>query len=116
MSFNIIMKKILIALLALAIVLSADIVAISPVQAEDYHFPPSSPDESWQPPYEGGELIEPPVDVETYSQSWSNLQIPPPLPVAPSIPSSIVNAYLINSYGQILTNLYHNQLCYLVIS
>ena len=116
MSFNIIMKKILIALLALAIVLLADIVAISPVQAEDYHFPPSSPDESWQPPYEGGELIEPPVNVETYSQSWSNLQIPPPLPVAPSIPSSIVNAYLINSYGQILTNLYHNQLCYLVIS
>ena len=110
------MKKILIALLALAIVLLVDIISISSVQAEDYNSPPLSPDESWQPPYEGGELIEPPVNVETYSQTWSNLQIPLPSSVAPSIPSSIVNAYLVNSYGQVLTNLYHNQLCYLIIS
>ncbi|MFC2050713.1 hypothetical protein ACFLTN_06010 [Chloroflexota bacterium] len=110
------MKRILIALLILALGLLADINAISPVQAEDYHFPPLSPDESWQPPYEEGEFIEPPVKVETYSQSWSNLQIPLPSPVSPSIPSSIVNAYLVNSYGQILTNLYRNEICYLIVS
>jgi hypothetical protein len=109
------MKKILIALSIIALCLLADI-AVSPVHAQDYPSPPSSPDESWQPPYEGGELIEPPVNVETYSQGWSNLQIPPPSTVAPSIPSSIVNVYLVDSYGQRLTNLYHNQLCYLIIS
>jgi hypothetical protein len=109
-------KKILIALLALAIVLLVDIIAISPAQAQDYQLPPLSPDESWQPPYEEGELIEPPVKVETYSQTWSNLQIPLPSPASPSIPSSIVNAYLLNSYGQILTNLYRNEACYLIVS
>jgi len=110
------MKRILIALLALALGLLADISAISAAQAEDYQLPPLSPDESWQPPYEGGEFIEPPVNVETYSQTWSNLQVATPLAAAPDIPSSIVNAYLVNSYGQILTNLYHNQGCYLIIS
>src|SRR4030066_152381 len=110
------MKKILIALLVLTLGLLADISAISPAQADDYTFPPLSPDESWQPPYEGGEFIEPPVNVETYGQTWSNLQITPPLAVAPSIPSSMVNAYLVNSYGQILTNLYHNGVCYLIVS
>jgi hypothetical protein len=110
------MKKILIALSIITLCLLANISSISPVQAQDYPSPPSSPDESWQPPYEGGKLIEPPVNVETYSQGWSNLQITPPLTVVPSIPSSIVNAYLVDSYGQTLTNLYHNQLCYLIIS
>lgn len=110
------MKKTLIALLALAIGLLADISAISPVQAQEYPFPPLSPDELWQPPYEGGEFIEPPVNVETYSQTWPNLQIAQPIAVSPMIPSSIANAYLVNSYGQILTNLYHNQVCYLIIS
>ena len=110
------MKKILIALLVITLGLLADISAISPAQADDYTFPPLSPDESWQPPYEGGALIEPPVNVEPYSQSWSNLQIPPPLAVSPYMPGSIANAYLVNSYGQPLTNLYNNQVCYLVIS
>jgi len=110
------MKKISIALLVLVLGISAAISTISPAQAQDYPFPPSSPDESWQPPYEGGTLISPPVSVETYSQTWANLQISPPLAVAPGIPGSIVNAYLVNSYGQILTNLYSNQVCYLVVS
>jgi hypothetical protein len=109
------MKKILIALPVIALSLLANI-AISPAQAEDYPSPPSSPDESWQPPYEGGELIEPPVNVETYSQGSSNLQIAPPQTVAPSMPSSIVNAFLVDSRGWPLTNLYQNQLCYLIIS
>src|SRR4030042_1539266 len=110
------MKKILIALLVITLGLLADISAISPAQTDDDTLPPLSPDESWQPPYEGGALIEPPVNVETYSQSWSNLQIPPPLAVSPFMPGSIANAYLVNSYGQPLTNLYNNQVCYLVIS
>jgi hypothetical protein len=115
-SLTVTMKNILIALLVLAFGLLADISEISPVQAQEYPFPPLSPDESWQPPYEGGEFIEPPVNVETYGQTWSNLQITPPLAVAPGIPSSMVNAYLVNSYGQILTNLYHNGVCYLIVS
>jgi hypothetical protein len=110
------MKNILMALLFLALGLLADISAISPVQAQDYPFPPLNPDESWQPPYEGGKSIEPPVNVETYGQAWPNLQITSPLNVAPDIPSSMVNAYLVNSYGQILSNLYRNGLCYLVVS
>jgi hypothetical protein len=109
-------KKILIALLAVTLGLSAYVSAISPVQAQDYPSPPSSPDEAWQPPYEGKEPIEPPVNVETYSQGWSGLQIPPPLAVAPSMPSSIVNAFLVDSHGQTLTHLYQEQLCYLIIS
>jgi hypothetical protein len=110
------MKKNLIVLSIVALCLLAYTSSISPVQAEDYPSPPSSPDESWQPPYEEGKLIEPPVNVETYSQGWPNLQIPQPLTVVPSIPSSIVNAFLVDSRGWPLTNLYHNQLCYLIIS
>ena len=108
------MKKILMPLLVLVLALSAAITATSPVQAQS--FPPLSPDESWQPPYEEGEFIEPPVGVETYGQTWSNLQITPPSAVAPGTPSSIVNAYLVNSYGQVLTNLYRNGACYLIVS
>jgi len=110
------MKRILIALLAIALGLLADISAIAPAHAGDYQFPPLSPDESWQPPYGGGELIEPPVDVVVYNQTWSNLQIQQPLAVLPTMPGSIANAYLVNSYGQPLTNLYYNQTCYLIIS
>jgi hypothetical protein len=110
------MKKILVVLLVIVLAQSAAISAISPVQAQDYPFPPLSPAESWQPPYEGGEFIEPPVGVETYGQTWSNLQISPPLAIAPGTPSSIVNAYLVNGYGQILTNLYRNEVCYLIVS
>jgi len=110
------MKKILAALLVIVLAQSVAISAISPVQAQDYPFPPLSPDESWQPPYEEGEFIEPPVGVETYGQTWSSLKITPPPAVAPGTPSSIVNAYLVNGYGQILTNLYRNEACYLVVS
>lgn len=110
------MKKILVALLVIILAQSAAISAISPVQAQDHPFPPLSPAESWQPPYEEGESIEPPVRVETYGQTWSNLQVSPPLAIAPGTPSSIVDAYLVNSYGQVLTNLYRNVACYLIVS
>ena len=110
------MKKILTVILVIVLAQSAAISAISPVQAQDYPFPPLSPAESWQPPYAGGEFIEPPVRVETYGQTWSNLQISPPLAIAPGTTSSIVDAYLVNSYGQILTNLYRNGACYLIVS
>jgi hypothetical protein len=110
------MKKILIALLVTILAFSVAITEISPVQAQDNPVPPLSPDESWQPPDEGGQSIEPPVQAETYSQTSSNLQISPPLSIEPGIPSSIVNDYLVNSYGQILTNLYGNEAIYLVVS
>jgi hypothetical protein len=110
------MKKILMALLVLALGLLADISTISPVQAQDYPFPPFSPDESWLPPNDGGEFIEPPVGVEDYGQTWSNLRITPPSATLPGTPGSIINVYLIDSYGQNLTDLHRNELCYLVVS
>jgi hypothetical protein len=110
------MKKILMALLVPILALSVTISEISSVQAQDNPVPPLSPDESWQPPDEAGQSIEPPVQVETYSQTSSNLQVTPPPSIEPGIPSYIVNAYLVNSYGQILTNLYRNEAIYLVVS
>jgi hypothetical protein len=110
------MKKILIALLVAILAFSVAITAISPVMAQDNPVPPSNPDESWQPPDEGGQSVEPPVQVETYGQTSSSLQISPPLSIEPGIPSSIVNAYLVNSYGQTLSNLYGNEAIYLVVS
>ena len=110
------MKRISIALLVIALGLLADISAIAPAHAGDYQFPPLSPYESWQPPYEGGELIEPPVNVEIYDQTWATLQIQQPLAVVPTMPGSIANACLVNGYGQTLTNLYSNQTCYLIVS
>jgi len=104
------------ALLVPVLALSVAIGTISTVQAEDHPFPPLNPAESWQPPYEGGQFIEPPVNVETYGQTWSNLQISPPLAITPGIPSSLVNAYLVDSYGQKLANLNRNQACYLIVS
>lgn len=113
------MKKVLLPLLPLLVVvlaLSTAICEILPVQAQANPSPPLSPDELWQPPYEGGESIDPPVGVEAYGQTWSNLQISHPLPAATGTPSSIVNAYLVDGYGQILTNLYRNGVCYLIVS
>jgi len=110
------MKKILIALLVTVLAFSVAITAISPVLANDNPVPPLSPDESWQPPDEAGQSIEPPVQVETYSHTTSGLQIAPPPSIEPGIPGSIVNAYLVNSYGQIVTNLYGNEAIYLVVS
>jgi len=36
--------------------------------------------------------------------------------MAPGKPGSIVDAYLVNSYGRIVTNLYRNWACYLIVS
>lgn len=110
------MKKILVAILIVILSLLAASSVTSPVHAQDYPFPPLNPDVSWQPPYEGTGSMDPPAKVELYGQTWSNLQIPPPSAVAPGIPSSIINAYIVNSYGQILTNLYRNGTCYLIVS
>jgi len=110
------MKNILIALLVTILAFSFALTEISPVQAQDNPVPPLSPDESWQPPDEAGQSIEPPVQVETYSQTSSNLQISPPLSIEPGIPSSMLNAYLVNSYGQTLSNLYGNEAIYLIVS
>ena len=109
------LKKISIALLIAILAFSVAITEISPVRAQDNPVPPLSPDESWQPPDEAGQSIEPPVPAETYSQTSSSLQMAPLSP-EPGIPGSVVNAYLVNSYGQILTNMYGNEAIYLVVS
>ena len=108
------MIKILIPLLVLALAFSS--IAALPSAAHAQVSPPISPDDFWQPADDGGTSVEPPVGVETYRQTWSNLQIPPPSAVAPGVSSSIVNAYIVNSYGQLLTNLHRNEVCYLVVS
>lgn len=109
------MWKFLSALLILVLASLAIIGGIPPVQAQEYPSPPADPAEPWQPPYTGGESMEPQVRVEMYGQSWPSLQVAPP-EVAPGTPDSIVGAYLVNSYGQVLTNLYRNWACYLIIS
>src|SRR4030042_3605824 len=110
------MKKIFAAILIVLIIQLVSLVAISPVYAQDYPFPPFSPEESWQPPYGGGGIMEPRVGVEAYSHTWPNLLISPPAAVSPGIPSSIINAYLVNNYGQVLTDLHRNEGCYLIVS
>jgi hypothetical protein len=108
------MKRIIIPLLIACMVLSAAAAVFSPAQAQPS--PPINPDESWQPPDEGGEMVEPPVGVDTYNQTWPSLQMTvPPSPPAGAA-GSIVNAYLVTSYGQTLYNLYRNDLCYLLVS
>ncbi|MFA5078503.1 MAG: FHA domain-containing protein [Dehalococcoidia bacterium] len=108
------MKKLIIPLLLACMVLSAAAAIYSPAQAQPS--PPVNPDESWQPPDEGGEMVEPPVGVDTYNQTWPSLQmtVPPSPPAGAS--ASIVNAYLVTSYGQTLNYLYRNDLCYLIVS
>ncbi|MGA2157758.1 MAG: FHA domain-containing protein [Dehalococcoidia bacterium] len=110
------MKKILMPLLILGLVCTSAASIFSPVLAQSEATPPISPDETWQPPYDGGTSLDPSVGVETYGQNWPALQIPLPSPVQPGIPSSITNAYLVNSYGQLLTNLYSTQQVYLIVS
>jgi hypothetical protein len=110
------MKKYLIAIPIVIIISIAACFTISPVYAQDYPFPPLTPEESWQPPFVGGEVLEPRVGVETYGYTWSNLLISPPAAVAPGVPSSLINAYLVNGYGKVLTDLYRNEACYLVVS
>ncbi len=110
------MKRIFVAILLVVLILFGVGNIASPVNAQDYPFPPLSPETPWQPPYEGTGSIDLSAKVELYGQIWSNLQIPPPSPAAPGVPSSIIYAYLVNNYGQILTNLYRNGSCYLVLS
>ena len=108
------MKKIVILLLITCMVVSAAASVFSPVQAQPS--PPVNPDESWQPPSEDGEMVEPPVGVDTYNQAWPSLQMTVPPSPPPGAAGSIVNAYLVTSYGQTLYNLYRSDLCYLVVS
>jgi hypothetical protein len=108
-------RKILIGLLVTILAFTAAVAAVSPVRAQDNPVPPQNPDESWQPPDEAGQSVAPPVPAEAYSQTTRNLQMAP-LTVEPGSPGSIVNAYLVNSYGQILTDLYSNETIYLVVS
>ena len=110
------MKTLLKILLVTLISLLCASVIILPANAQDQPIPPAAPETTWQPPFEGGQYIEPSVNVEAYNQTWSNLQMMTPLQVAPGVSSSIVNAYLVNGYGQILNNLYRNDLCYLIVS
>jgi len=107
-------KKIMMPLLIAVMVMSAAASIFSPVQAQPS--PPVNPDEGWQPPTDGGELVEPPVAVDTYNQTWPSLQMTVPPSPPPGAAGSIVNAYLVTSYGQTLYNLYRNDLCYLVVS
>ncbi len=86
-----------------------------PVQAQAQQSPPFSSEEPWQPPDEGGEMA-PPVTVEKYGQTWSNLKLQQPMAVAPGLPGSIVDSYLVNGYGQLLTTLRSGEVCYLVVS
>jgi hypothetical protein len=110
------MKKILIVLLVTVLAFSVTLTATSPVLADDNPAPPISPDESWQPPDEAGQSVEPSVQVETYSSQTSpDLQMAP-LTLVPGSAGSIVNAYLVNGYGQVVTTLYGNEALYLVIS
>jgi hypothetical protein len=110
------MKKILMPLLILTLICTYAAGIFTPVLAQAEATPPVSPDDTWQPPYDGGTSLEPSVGVQTYGQNWPALQIPMPSPVAPGIPGSIINAYLVNSYGQLLTNLYSSQQVYLIVS
>ena len=108
------MKNIYLMLLVLTVFAASILASLSPVEAQPS--PPVSPEASWQPPDEGGETLEPSVGVDTYRQTWPNLQMLAPSPVPPGISGSITNAYLVNSYGQLLSTLHGNEACYLVAS
>jgi len=113
-------KKLLISLLVIITAFSFVLTEMSPVMAEDNPIPPESPDEAWQPPDEVGQSVEPSVPAEPYSQSSpgqssSGLYMAP-LTLEPGGSGSIVNAYLVNSYGQVVTTLYGNQSIYLIVS
>jgi pSer/pThr/pTyr-binding forkhead associated (FHA) protein len=115
------MKKLILAVL-IALVAELSFIPVLPVQADDYPQPPANPEESWQPPEEGG-TIEPPVAVEQYSGSSSDPQImpqqqqlaPQQTQIAPGVMSIITNAFLVDSHGQVLSNLYWNEPCYLIV-
>ena len=108
------MKRILIPVLVLIMAVTSAVTLFSP--AEGQSSPPSNPDASWQPPEGGTESIAPSVGVETYNQTYPNLQLVPSPSVQVGLPGSIVNAYLVNSNGQVLSTLRGNEICYLVVS
>ena len=95
------MKNIYLMMLILTVTAASLFTSLSPVEAQPS--PPVSPESSWQPPDEGGEALEPQVGVDTYRQTWPNLQMLAPSPVPPGVSGSITNAYLVNSYGQLLS-------------
>ena len=115
------MKKILSAFILVSLVFSLALVQISPVFADDNPVPPASPDESWQPPDETGQIVEPPVPVEQYGEAAPSTSSPGtdfyPYPsYPPGYAGSIYNAYLTDAYGRIITTMYGNQAIYLVVS
>jgi hypothetical protein len=110
------MKKSFSAFLVVILAFVAAVGAALPVGAQDFPSPPSDPQEPWQPPYGGEQSLEPPVRAETYGQTWPSLQISPPEVAPGTAPAAIVGACLVNSYGHILTNLYRNWACYLIVS
>jgi len=110
------MKKIIAIIITVLLLLMAMVTEATPAFAGDYPLPPASWEMPWHPPYEGGGSINPPVKVEVYGQTWSNLHIPLPDAVPTGIPGSIDTAYLVNSYGQVVSNLYRNGTTYLLVS
>ena len=108
------MKNIFLLMLTLAMASAGLFASLAPVEAQPS--PPVSPDADWQPPDGGSEALAPQVGVDIYRQTWPNLQMLAPSPVPPGVSGSITNAYLVNSYGQLLSTLYGNEACYLVVS
>lgn len=108
------MKRILIPVLVFIMAASSAFTLFSPVEAQSS--PPSNPDTNWQPPEGGTESIAPSVGVEAYNQSYPNLQLTPSPSVPVGLPGSLVNAYLVNSYGQVLSTLRSRDVCYLIVS
>jgi hypothetical protein len=108
------MKKILLPMLVFMLAVSTTLTLSYPALAQSS--PPYNPDAVWQPPDDGTESVPPSVGVETYNQNYPSLQMMPVPPVQPGVGGSIVNAYIVNSYGQILTTLRGNETCYLVVS
>lgn len=107
------MKKLLILSVALLPALFCGVLMPAAVSAQPS--PPLSPDALWMPPDEG-EAIAPPVEVDVYNRTWASLQVPLPSSVPAGVNASIVNAYLVNQYGRLLTDLNRNEPCYLVVS
>lgn len=108
------MKKVFMSIIILALAAASAFSSFSPVQAQST--PPSNPDADWQPPEESTESIAPQVGVEAYNQNYPNLQMVPAPGVPTGLPGTITGAYLVNSYGQVLSTLRGNEICYLVVA